>query len=359
MIVDMVRNDLGRIAVPGSVRVESLFATQRHPTLWQMTSSVSGQVRSSLTDIFSALFPAASITGAPKARTMELIRELEYGPRRIYTGSIGFLLPDGRAQFNVAIRTLLHDRRRRRLEYGVGGGIVADSSIDGEWEETRTKSLAVKPLVAEFSLLETMRWRPGEGIFLLERHLHRLRNSAEYFSYPCDLGGIRDQLAKAVANLPAKGCKLRLLLDRFGRVSVKGEVLPTRTGSASLRLVAAKSPVESNDPFLYHKTTRRQVYEQARAAAPRQADDVILYNHKGELTETTIANIVLVLGGRRCTPPVRCGLLAGTLRQQLLESGDIEERCLKVEDLEHADSIVLINSVRGEMAAVLWGNDRA
>jgi len=359
MIVDMVRNDLGRVAQPGTVQVEELFATRRYPTLWQMTSTVTGRVRASLAEIFASLFPAASITGAPKARTMELIKGLENTPRRIYTGSIGFLLPNGRAQFNVAIRTLLHDRRSGLLEYGVGGGIVADSSIEEEWVETRIKSLTCKPPWPEFSLLETMLWLQDSGIVLLEEHLDRLRDSAEYFDYTYDENLIRQMLMETAQKLSGPGCKLRMLLDCRGKVRIESGPLPAAGENTRLRLVLADSPVDRNNPFLYHKTTFRSVYEQARAAAPQGIDDVLLYNQHGELTETTIANIVVSLDGSRYTPPIRCGLLGGTLRKNLLENGEIEERILSINCLRHAESITLINSVRGQVPAVLVKNSEA
>ncbi len=352
MIVDMVRNDLGRIARPGTVRVAAPFAVRRYPTLWQMTTTVTAQVHASLTDIFAALFPAASITGAPKARTMTLIRELETTPRCIYTGAIGWLRPDGRCQFNVAIRTLLYDRRQQRLEYGVGGGITADSSSAGEWEETRVKSLVCTRAMPEFSLLETLAWRPDSGFFLLEEHLQRLQDSAEYFAFPCDIDALRQQLMAAVAEGSNPGCQLRVLLDRAGSLHIETHPLPPPS-DRPLRLVLAQAPVDANNRFLYHKTTLRQVYAQARATADPRADDVLLYNQARELTETTISNLVLTLDGRRYTPPLRCGLLPGTLRHHLLETGAIEERILPIDCLARAEAITLINSVRGQMEARL------
>ena len=256
MIVDMVRNDLGRIAVPGSVRVDELFALRRYPTLWQMVSSVSGEADASLAEIFAALFPAASITGAPKARTMELIAELESTPRRLYTGSIGFLLPDGRAQFSVAIRTMLYDRLRQRLEYGVGGGIVADSSAVGEWHETQVKTLVCHRHDPEFSLLETMRWTPEEGIFLFEYHLQRLEASARYFNYPYQATTVRKLLMQAVVDWNKGSCKLRLLISRQGQVQIEAaplELQPTaRAGAACAGpggdRLGQSFPVSQNDP---------------------------------------------------------------------------------------------------------------
>lgn len=353
MIVDMVRNDLGRIAQPGTVRVEELFGLRCYPSLWQMVSTVSGEVDRSLTDVFAALFPAASITGAPKARTMELIAELETSPRRIYTGSIGFIHPDGQTQFNVAIRTLLYDRKGQRLEYGVGGGIVADSSNAAEWQETQVKSLACQPVVPEFSLLETMRWTMEEGIFLLEYHLRRLEESARYFDYPFARHRLEEDLLRTVAAYPGSSCKIRLLLDRQGKIRIETMPLLSQRISEPLQLMLAPEPVDQQNRFLYHKTTRREVYEQAQATLPSEVDDVLLYNQQGEVTETTIANIVVTLGGQQYTPPVRCGLLAGTHRQYLLEQGRIQQRCLSLADVYQAEAITLINSVRGERSAVL------
>lgn len=353
MIVDMVRNDLARIVDPGSVQVAEMFAVRRYSTLWQMTSTVTGRSRASLTDTFAALFPAASITGAPKARTMALIRALETTPRRIYTGAIGFLMPDGRAQFNVAIRTLLHDHHQNVIEYGVGGGITADSSSSGEWEETRVKSLVCRKPVPEFCLIETLLWTMEGGIALLDEHMMRLQASAEYFAYPCDVRAIERLLAEALDPHSGPGCKVRMLLDRRGTVRIETMPLSDLGGNSLMRLVLAKSPVDRNNAFLYHKTTLREVYEQARAAVPPEVDDVLLYNQDGELTETTIANILITLNGRQYTPPVRCGLLPGTYRQYLLDGGEIEERCLSVNCLAEAEAITLINSVRGRVPARL------
>jgi para-aminobenzoate synthetase/4-amino-4-deoxychorismate lyase len=335
------------------VRVSDLFAVRRYSTLWQMTSTVTAQTRVSLTEIFSALFPAASITGAPKARTMALIRELETSPRRIYTGTIGFLLPDGRAQFNVAIRTLLHDCQRQEVEYGVGGGIVADSSDYGEWEETRTKSLICREPAPVFSLIETLLWCPATGFALMEAHLRRLQASAEYFAFPCNVEEVRRRLNLAVADHTSGRLKLRLLLDRCGTVRVESAPLPTLPVGRPFRLVLAGRAVDHCNPFLYHKTTHRVEYAQARSEAPAEADDVLFFNCKGELTETSIANLVLTLKGRRYTPPLHCGLLPGTYRQHLLEMGEIEERCLSLNCLAEAEHISLINSVRGQWPASL------
>lgn len=353
MIVDMVRNDLARIALPGSVQVDNLFAVQRYPTLWQMVSPVQARTKASFCEILSALFPAASITGAPKARSMGIIRELETSPRRIYTGAIGFLLPDRRAQFNVAIRTLLIDRQNEVAEYGVGGGITADSTAAAELEETRLKSLLCRTRLPNFSLLETLLWAPEEGYALLPQHLRRLKASADYFSYPCDLAKILTQLDTAAAGYNEIQQKVRLLLDRRGELRIESvPFAPPDTGQA-VRVMLAPHPIEDQDVFFYHKTTHRAHYDQMREGLPQGVADVLLYNRNGEVTETTIANIVVTINDRQYTPPVRCGLLAGTYRQHLLDTGKLAERVLTLEDLQALNAFTLINSVRGCYPATL------
>ena len=353
MIVDMVRNDLSRIAVPGSVRVKELFALERHPTLWQMVSPVLARTKASFKEICTALFPAASITGAPKARTMAIINELETGPRRIYTGTIGFFLPDRRAQFNVAIRTLLLDHNKEMLEYGVGGGITADSTAEGEWEETRLKSLVCRTRPPQFSLLETLLWTPEQGYLFLAEHLARMQVSAEYFNRPFDPDLLQARLTAAVRGFAMKPQRVRVLLDRNGRQEIETTSCPPHDCDQPVRVIPAPFPVDDTDVFLYHKTTRREVYERMRAGLPQEADDVLLYNHRGEITETTIANIVVTIDGRDWTPPVRCGLLAGTHRQHLLDCGRLEERVLTLDDLRGPGGFALVNAVRGRYPAVL------
>lgn len=352
MIVDMIRNDFGRVARAGSVNVPALFTVERYPTLLQMTSTVTAQTDAALSDVLAAAFPCASITGAPKVRTMQLLRELERGPRGVYTGAIGTIAPGRQAQFNVAIRTAVIDRARGRAEYGVGSGIVWDSDAAAEYDECLLKArvlAAPRHDTADFQLIETLRWTPAEGFFLLDLHLERLADSAEYFGFACDRAAVLRALDKSVAGL-AGPSKARLLLDRAGRVTVEANTLPTPV-AAPARVRPALRPVSSGDVRLYHKTTRRQPYEAARAARP-DGDDVILWNERGELTETTVANIVLEIDGRQVTPPVASGLLAGTLRAHLLATGEIAEAVLTVADLARASRLWLINSVRGRQPAL-------
>lgn len=345
MIVDMVRNDLGRVARPGSVEPVELFSVEKHATVWQMTSTVAAHTDRPLPEIFHALFPPASVTGAPKAAATGIIADLETSPRRIYTGSIGHFGPGRRAAFNVAIRTVLVDKRRGLAEYGVGGGIVWESDEQGEYEECRTKARVLVHRVPEFELLETMLWSPGRGILLLSRHLAKLAASAEYFDFCLDLQAVRDALACLERALGHEPRVIRLLLSEDGRARIEDLPAPAAAGRA-LRAGLAAAAVDSGDPFLYHKTTHRLVYEQALAAKPGW-DDVILYNERGEVTESTRANVLARLDKTLYTPPVACGLLNGTMRAELLQRKAIVERILRPEDLRAAEAVFLVNSVRG------------
>lgn len=346
MIVDMARNDLGRIARPGSVRVPKLFDVEKYRTVWQMTSTVEGETPASLTEIFAALFPAASITGAPKASTMRIIRELENSPRRIYTGALGYIAPRRRAQFNVAIRTFLLEKRSGRVEYGLGGGIVWDSEQRDEMREAYTKAKILTETPPNFALLETLLWTPEGGFALLERHLERLKESAAYFDFPFDEMEIRGRLESLTPSPSAGGRRgiqrVRLLLDAEGRISLESSALNPLPVPCRVQL--AEHPIDSKNLFLYHKTTHRAVYEAARLPG---YDDVLLWNERGELTESTIANLVVERKGEFLTPPVTCGLLPGTARAQWLAEGRLREAVIRVEDLAGDDKIFLLNSARG------------
>ncbi|MDF7826092.1 chorismate-binding protein [Pontiellaceae bacterium B12227] len=369
MIVDMIRNDIGRVATPGSVETVSMFDVEKYPTVWQMTSTVTGEFEteerkgreeeSSLGDlcglgvnkistIMSALFPCSSITGAPKAKTMEIIQGLETSPRKIYTGSIGFITPQGESCFNVAIRTALIDKKNGQLEYGVGGGVVWDSDAESEYEETLMKARVLDVPRPEFQLLETMRWEPESGIFLMDEHMQRLAKSAAYFDVPLEMHAIFQGLENAFQTLEKRPHRIRLLVAGDGNSEIQTFPLEDQMGEGTIPAVhvaVAKEAVDSQNVFLYHKTTHRTVYEGARAEFPEQ-DDVILWNEKGELTESCMANVVLRKDGRLITPPIRCGLLAGTFREHLLKSGEIEEGMLTREDLQAATEVFLVNSVR-------------
>lgn len=343
MIVDMVRNDLGRIASPESVHVSRLWDLEKYPSLYQLTSTVEAETEASSDEIFAALFPCASITGAPKIRAMQIISDLENAPRGVYTGAIGLLGPGRRARFNVAIRTIEVDTSTRCATYGIGGGIVWDSVAADEWRECHTKALVLRPPPADFELLETLRWDPDEGVLLLDRHLARLQRSATYFDYPFDPRIAERELLASTANLPGLTHRLRLLVDDRGRLRIEAEALPA--AERPWRLAQATSPVDSHDRFLFHKTTHRRVYTEHRDQFP-DSDDVLLWNERHEVTESTLANVVVKFTDRLLTPPVSCGLLAGTFRAELLDRGKIEEAIIHLDDLASAEEVLLINSVR-------------
>lgn len=375
MIVDMVRNDLGRIARVGSVSAGELCQVERYPSQWQMVSTVTAETGTvSLLRIFEAMFPSGSITGAPKHSAMGIIRDLETAPRGIYTGAIGYVSPRGRSHFSVAIRTVVIDRRTQTAELGVGSGIVWDSVDRDEYDECLLKARVLAghappetrpaagaprgelcpasyavPDPPRFRLLETMLWTPERGFVLLDRHLDRLFASAACFRFDGDRQQIRDMLANAVGDLRGPS-KIRIMLEADGDVlceAVDLNILP-----APMRIALAGEPIDRADVFLYHKTTRRAVYDRARASRP-DVDTPVLWNHAGEITESAEANIVVVRNGRKVTPPVECGLLPGTLRADLLARGEIHEERVLLEELPRADEIWLVNSVRGWIRAQL------
>jgi para-aminobenzoate synthetase/4-amino-4-deoxychorismate lyase len=347
MIVDLLRNDMGRISEFGSVQVQKLFEVERYETVLQMTSTIAARplLQAGLVEILQALFPSGSVTGAPKIRTMEIIKELEGSPRQIYTGAIGFFSPAPEAVFNVAIRTLLIDTQTGIAELGVGSGVTYDSSPAAEYKECLLKANFLAPPRPDFSLMETLLYESAAGYFLLDRHLTRLADSADYFGFRFDKNEIRAALQKIAENMPEGKFKVRLLLNRDGTAQAAHELL---AGKRTLQIALAPEPVDSRDVFLFHKTTHREVYESRRASRP-DVDEVLLVNEKGELTESTIANLVVRLEGKDYTPPVSCGLLAGTFRAELLEREKLIERVLRPEDLQKAEAVFLVNSVRGWM----------
>jgi len=352
MIVDMVRSDIGRIAAVGSVRASKLFSLERYPTVWQLTSTVTARTGAALPEVLKALFPPASITGAPKARATQIIAEFESTPRGVYTGCIGYIAPGRRAQFNVAIRTAVFDLEARTIEYGVGGGIVWDSTSESEYEECLLKARIVTDAPPEFSMLETMRWEPGSGYWLLEEHLKRLADSSHYLGVKLDPRAVRDRLAELAADLPAAPHRVRLVVDRAGAVLCEPTLLATPAGADPVRLAVALRPVSSSSPFLYNKTTYRRMYDEAMTGR-NGCDDVVLWNERGEITETTIYNLVVESNGALVTPAVECGVLPGVYRGALLAQGRIREAVLTLQDLRRAGRLFVVNSVRGWRPAIL------
>jgi para-aminobenzoate synthetase / 4-amino-4-deoxychorismate lyase len=342
MIVDLLRNDAGRVAEVGSVRVERLFEVERYETVHQLTSTIRSDLRpdADLPAIFRALFPCGSVTGAPKVRTTEIIADVEDAPRGVYTGAIGVVSPREMV-FSVAIRTLLLDHAAGTAELGVGSGITHDSAPAAEYRECLEKAAFVHHEPRSFQLLETMLWKPDDGFFLLDGHLHRLLASARYFGFRADEGEIRRALQPPAA---AKPHRVRLLLARDGTVHVEAAPL-VPSPPEPLRVAISDDAVDSRDAHLYHKTTLRDPYDRRLAARP-DCDDVLLLNERGEVTESTLANLVVRLDDALWTPPLTSGLLPGVMRAAALAAGDVRERVLRPDDLTRAQEIWLINSVR-------------
>lgn len=344
MIVDMVRNDLGRIADAGSVVVEDLLAIEEYATVWQMVSGVKGRSTASLVDIFSALFPCASVTGAPKDASMRIIAEQEGRPRGIYTGCIGYVLPGGDARFSVAIRTL--QANRDAVLYNVGSGLVADSKADDEYAECLHKARVLGMVQPAFSLLETLLRLPDGTLWLENGHWERLRRSAFHFGYAWS----QDAVDRAMLSLPKTNgfARVRLLLRPSGECVVEQFPLvdDPRDAMEPWRVCLDDRPVTARADFLRHKTTVRDCYDEAMS---RHAgyDDVLLYNSRGYLTESCKANIVLEDELGLWTPPSCLDLLPGVLRERLLASGQIQERKIRVDELPLAKNLWLINSLRG------------
>ncbi len=346
MIADLMRNDIGRVARTGTVRLAELCAVERYRTILQMTSTVEGRLvpGAGLDAIFGALFPCGSVTGAPKPSAMGLIADLEQSPRGAYCGAVGVVAPGGDASFNVAIRTLDLDLDTGRAVYGTGGGITWLSSPEGEWDEALAKSAVLSEPDAALHLVETMRLE-GRACQRLERHLARLESSARYLGFPFDALRVRRAIEREARASPAEGRRLRLLFSAAGNATLEKSPLP-QPATEPLAVALARAPVSSQDRLLFHKTTRREIYEARRRERP-DVFDVVLKNERGELTELTIGNLVAEMAGERLTPPREAGLLAGVFRGELLARGEIREQPLRPPDLRRARRLWLVNSLRG------------
>ena len=351
MIVDMLRNDMGRVARTGSVTWSDVFDLERYETVWQLTSTVSADLvpTATLAEVFCALFPCGSVTGAPKVRTMQIIAELEDSPRGVYCGAVGFLAPPGSgmpaARFNVPIRTVMLDTETRTAEYGVGGGITWDSNAEGEYDETIAKARVLTARRPRFELYETLRHDPGEGFRHLDRHLARLRASSAYFGFTFDEAAVMEAARHAASRFPDRPARVRVSVDRRGAVDAGATALVSSPEPVRVA-IDRDHPVDRTDPMLFHKTSLRSVYDEARARHP-DADDVLLVNDRGEVTESTIANVAVSISGRWITPPLDAGLLPGVGREVALEEGWLEEATIRVDDLERTDAMELVSDVRG------------
>lgn len=350
MIVDMIRNDLGRVALAGTVEVPQLFSVEEHKTVLQMTSTVTARVECSAVEVLKNIFPCASITGAPKASSMQVISRIETQARGLYTGCIGVIEPCGDGRFNVAIRTAVIEREKGLLSYGVGGGLVWDSQAQAEYTESCDKAAVLENTRQSFELLETILYS-GSRFRFLRHHLERLEKSAQYFGFVYDSEQVMAKLREAVSGKSGGALRLRLLLAEDGVVSC--EAVEFNQGERRVWLLGlARSAIDASNPYLLNKTTRREIYTRHKSEAA-QVDDVLLYNPQGHITETTIANIIYLYQGRWYTPPVDDGLLAGTARAALLERGHVSERSLHLDELETIDDLLLLNSVRGLIRAEL------
>lgn len=346
MIVDLLRNDLGRLAAPGGVNVEALCAIEAYPTLWQMVSTISADLPDApLRDIFRALFPCGSITGAPKIRAMARIAEMESGPRGLYTGALGWVAPGGDCRFNVAIRTLeIHAAGHARL--GIGSGIVIDADPAREYAECLLKASFVTGFDPGFELIETLRL--VEGVYpLMVLHLQRIESSALALGFACDLSAISERLAAVARECRDGAHRVRLTLAHDGRLSVQHAKMPA--DEQQWQIVVADEALDGDDYLLRHKTTARSRYDAAlaRLAAMPAVFDAIFCNTRGEVCEGARSNVYVERDGVLLTPPVSSGLLPGVMRRHLLESGRAVERVLYRGDLLTAPAIYLSNALRG------------
>ncbi|RZI43408.1 aminodeoxychorismate synthase component I [Herbaspirillum sp. HC18] len=365
MIVDLLRNDLGRVAKFGSVKVPKLFSVERYSSVLQMTSTVQAELcdGADLAEVFAALYPCGSITGAPKRRTMQIIRELEPDPRGIYTGAIGWFdepHEGGTGNFclSVPIRTLVlqpPEHGIRKGELGVGAGIVHDSVASEEIAECRLKASFLTGLPNEFELLETMHATRGEGCRHLDLHLRRLHASAAYFGFACDEAAIRKRVEQACAAFESEAPhRMRLALKQDGSCSI--QTVPLSPLTEPVKVLLAHEQTASGDLFLRHKTTVRERYDAAWKEAEAQgAFDMLFCNERGELTEGGRSNVFIKLDGRWCTPPLDAGVLPGVMRSVLLvdPAWNACERRLTVEELRRAEEVVVCNALRGVLRAIV------
>ncbi|MFD2657002.1 aminodeoxychorismate synthase component I [Gracilibacillus thailandensis] len=343
MIVDLLRNDLGRIAKPGTVKVERLFDIETYPTVHQMTSTISATLeKNTVFDWFQALFPCGSITGAPKVETMKYIAELEDTPREVYCGAIGFITPQREAMFNVPIRTVII--RENQATYGTGGGITWNSVPKDEYQELKQKAAVLYQKSKPFSLLESIKLEQG-NYPLLSFHMNRLRESAIYFQIPHRIDYIVQQLEELATKNTNGTFKVRLLLHSNGEITL--ECKSVKPIPEPIQVTIARKPIDKENIFLYHKTTNRSVYKVFEEYMPMNALTTLLWNEDGFITEFTIGNVVLENNGLYYTPPVTDGLLAGTYRQKLLTDGIIKEKSVSLDEINNFDHIWFINSVRG------------
>ena len=350
MVVDLLRNDVSRIAQPFSVKVPRLFHTEALPTLWQMTSDVVARTREgcSLADVFAALFPCGSVTGAPKVRAMQLIHALEPQARGVYCGALGVVQPGGRATFNVPIRTVL--MRGDALRCGIGSGITSGALADAEWQEWGHKRAFLERASQAFDLLETLALSNGK-LRDAPAHLARLAAAAAHFGYPWQPERAAQCLQALVQQHPGGLWRVRLLLNASGQARAEAHAMAASPARVQLAL-AERAMVQAHGEFVRFKTTRRAHYE-AFAPTDREVFDTLLWNEEGEITECTRGNVALLMAGRWLTPALRCGLLGGVARAHALSTGQLTEAVVRVDELAQVQSFAFLNSLRGWLVADL------
>ncbi|MCU0453700.1 MAG: aminodeoxychorismate synthase component I [Bacteroidetes bacterium] len=365
MIVDLLRNDIGRLAKPGTVKVPAFFAVEQHPTVMQATSTITATLSGpmNLVDLFGALFPCGSVTGAPKIETMRIINEVEPGPRGVYTGAIGYFGPDGRGTFSVAIRTLVSDEEEGTFRVDVGSGVTIASPVEAEYDECLLKARFVESEPTDFRLFETILWRSHDGMEFLPTHLARLSDSASYFGWTFDLDALRRSLLEEADRIARERTadapwRMRVELDRDGSWKVVSKPLDELPDMP--RVGFARKKVSTEERFQYHKTTRRSFYDELLAKAERRGwFDVIALNERGEVAEGARSNVVIRRGESWLTPPISSGVLPGVYRAHLLRQRrpSVREEVLTPEDLRAADEAYVCNALRGLVRVSLeWKN---
>jgi para-aminobenzoate synthetase/4-amino-4-deoxychorismate lyase len=357
MIVDLLRNDLGRICRTGSIEASGLFETQTYPTLHQMVSTVRGDLRedTGLCDLFRALFPSGSVTGAPKVRAMNLVRSFEKSPRGVYTGAVGFMLPEGRMAFNVAIRTV--ELSGKHGLYGTGSGIVWDSDPHQEYRECMLKTRILSDRSSDApAIFETILW--NGRYLLIDDHLERLASSASVLGFDFEMTEVRAALEDLEKGLSQAGGRhrVRLMLDTCGEVNVAAEPFIPDPPDRPVRVCLAAERVDSTDPFIRHKVTCRERYERAiNAAIGNGCQEALFLNERGELTEGAVSNVIVRIDGCWYTPPESCGLLNGVFRRYLLRTRPwVRERVVTLDDLRRSDMLLICNALRGVRRAGLF-----
>ncbi len=345
MIVDLLRNDLSKISEYNSVKVTKMFEIEQYNTLFQMTSTIKSRAKKNLSlyELVKGIFPSGSVTGAPKIRSMEIIKDLEKEERKIYTGSIGFFLPRGGAKFNVAIRTVLIHKNRG--EMGVGGGIVYDSEAEDEFRECNLKAeFLINDPVTPFKLIETILF--DRNYKYLNLHLKRLKESAGYFNFKFNRKEILLKLLKIKTLLKNKKYKIRILMDKDGKAALNYEKI--NAVKKNYRITISPDRINSNDIFYFHKTTNRKLYDkELKRVRNKGFFDVIFLNERDEITEGAITNIFIEKDEILYTPPVECGLLNGIMRQAVISKYKIKEKIIKLKDLKNADAVYISNSIIG------------